>query len=130
MLNIISEVNKYLLTKITPYCAVISQNAWTGISEDIICRTDPGSSDFLYFDGARKGILNFSYYCKSKNQVTARNQLETIIATLDLQNIEITTGLLCDSLQAVTVPVYVQKTETGEHIFTASFRLEYLNRRI
>jgi len=127
MLNIISEVNTWLKTKTTPYAPVV-QNAWSGVSEEIMVRTEPSSIETRYFDGTRVGTLNFSYFAKSKNQQTARNQLDTIINVLDLQNIDITDALMIASCEALTVPVYVEKTTASEHVWTASFKLEYINK--
>jgi len=129
MLNIISEVNVYLAKRTTLYAPII-QNVFknTG-SEEIICRTDPSTAvESRYLDGARRGGLNFSYYCKSKLQVTAREQLEKIITALDLERVEITEGLTI-SVSVVTIPVFFQLTDTGEYIFQSSFKLEYLNNR-
>jgi len=128
MLNIISEVNAWLKTRTTPYAPIV-QNAWSGISEEIMTRTDPSSIETRYFDGTRVGTLNFSYYAKSKNQQTARNQLDTIINVLDLQNVDITDALMIANCKALTVPVYVEKTTASEHIWTASFTLEYINNK-
>ena len=127
MQNIISEVNTWLKTKTTPYAPIV-QNAWSGVSEEIMVRTEPSSIETRYFDGTRVGTLNFSYFAKSKNQQTARNQLDTIINVLDLQNFDITDALMIASCEALTVPVYVEKTIASEHVWTASFKLEYINK--
>lgn len=127
MQNIISEVNTWLKTKTTPYAPIV-QNAWSGVSEEIMVRTEPSSIETRYFDGTRVGTLNFSYFAKSKNQQTARNQLDTIINVLDLQNIDITDALMIASCEALTVPVYVEKTTASEHVWTASLKLEYINK--
>lgn len=127
MQNIISEVNAWVKTRTTPYAPVV-QNSWSGISEEIMVRTEPSPIETRYFDGTRVGTLNFSYFAKSKNQQTARNQLDTIINILDLQNIDITDALMIANCEALTVPVYVEKTTASEHIWTASFTLEYINK--
>lgn len=127
MQNIISEVNTWLKTKTAPYAPIV-QNAWSGVSEEIMVRTEPSSIETRYFDGTRVGTLNFSYFAKSKNQQTARNQLDTIINVLDLQNFDITDALMIASCEALTVPVYVEKTTASEHVWTASFKLEYINK--
>ena len=127
MQNIISEVNTWLKTKTTTYAPIV-QNAWSGVSEEIMVRTEPSSIETRYFDGTRVGTLNFSYFAKSKNQQTARNQLDTIINVLDLQNFDITDALMIASCEALTVPVYVEKTTASEHVWTASFKLEYINK--
>lgn len=127
MQNIISEVNAWLKTKTTLYAPVV-QNAWSGVSEEIMVRTEPSSIETRYFDGTRVGTLNFAYYAKSKNQQTARNQLDTIINILDLQNFDITDALMIACCEALTVPVYVEKTTASEHVWTASFKLEYINK--
>ena len=127
MQNIISEVNTWLKTKTTPYAPIV-QNAWSGVSEEIMVRTEPSSIETRYFDGTRVRTLNFSYFAKSKNQQTARNQLDTIINVLDLQNFDITDALMIASCEALTVPVYVEKTTASEHVWTASFKLEYINK--
>lgn len=130
MINIIGEVNAYLKTKTTVYSPIIQNVFPDNTAESIICRTEPSSAnERRYLDGTRIGTLNFAYYCKSKNQVTAREQLEKIISALDISGVTISEALTV-TIEAVTLPAYVQKTEAGEHIFTASLKLEYLNRRL
>lgn len=128
MLNIISEVNKYIKTKITPY-AEIRQNAFMFEgTEEIICRQEPSNAvENRYMDGSRIGGLNFAYYAKSIDQKKAREQLDSIINVLDIAGIEITDGLFI-KVTVSTLPAFIQKTEAGEFIFTASFKLEYINK--
>lgn len=127
MINIISEINKYLTSKITPY-STIYQNAFTlQGTEEIICRQEPSEAvETRYLDGKRSGIVNFSYYAKSKDQKKAREQLDIIVNTLDLAGITEITGGLFISIEAVTLPAYVSKTDTGEHIFSISFKMNYI----
>jgi hypothetical protein len=136
MIDIINEITAYLLTKITPY-SMIYLNAFLGASTDeIIIRTEPSSAvEQRHLDGSRMGSFNFSFYSKSvdtdeaSGQIKASNQLEEIVRALDLAEMaEITDGL-CVSIKAVTLPVFISKSEAGEYIFSASFRLEYLNER-
>lgn len=128
MLDIISEVNKYLLTKIAVYAPII-QNVFLNIgSEEIICRQDPSRAvETRYFDGRRAGALNFSYYTKSKDQKKARQQLDAIVNALDFSGLTTISDGLLVKIEAVALPAYVSKTEAGEHIFTASMKLEYIN---
>lgn len=127
MINIISEVNKYLKAHASLY-ASITQNAFVGTeSEAIICVQEPSEAVVIrYLDGSRSSSLNFSYYTKSKSQVTAREQLDVIINALDLADMrQITEGLFV-SIQAVTLPSYVEKTDIGEHVFTVTMKLDYI----
>lgn len=128
MLDIISEVNKYLLTKITVYAPII-QNVFLNIgSEELICRQDPSRAvETRYFDGRRSGSLNFSYYAKSKDQKKARQQLDAIVNALDFSGLTTISDGLLVKIEVVALPAYVSKTESGEHIFTASMKLEYIN---
>lgn len=129
MLNIISEINAYLKSRVT--LPVIYQNVFPGTgTEELICRTEPSTAvENRYLDGTREGTLNFAYYSKSLDQVTARTMLDSIVSALDFAGVEISEGLTVN-IYPVTLPAYVQKTDKGEHIFTAAFRIEYLNRRI
>jgi hypothetical protein len=127
MVNIISEVNKYLAKKLTPYATIFQNTFQYQGSEEIICRQDPSDAvETRYLDGKRSGIVNFSYYAKSIDQRKAREQLDNIINSLDLANMTEITGGLYVSIEAVTLPSFISKTETGEYIFSTSFRLNYI----
>jgi len=125
-MNILNDVNAFLLTKITPY-SVIYLDAFPGdAGEEIMARNDPSQAvETRYFDGSRTGVFQFSYYAKSKTQETARLQLESIIAALDFKELTTITGGKAVRLEAATTPAFVEKTEAGEVIFVTSLRLEY-----
>lgn len=127
MVNIISEVNSFLAKRVTLYANIIQNVFLNQGTEEIICRQEPSSIETRYLDGRRLGVINFAYYTKSIDQKKAREQLDTIINGLDFQEMtQITDGLFV-KVEVVTLPHYVSKTENGEHIFTANFKLEYLN---
>jgi hypothetical protein len=127
MVNIISEVNTFLLKRLTPYASIIQNVFLNQGTEEIICRQEPSSVETRYLDGKRMGIINFAYYTKSIDQKKAREQLDSSINALDFQEMtEITDGLFV-KVEVVSLPHYISKTDNGEHIFTSSFRLEYLN---
>lgn len=127
MLNIISEVNAFLNTKITPYAAIYQNSFQYQGTEEIICRQDPSEAiETRYIDGSRSGILNFSYYTKSIDQKKAREQLDNIINALDLAGLtKITNGIFV-KIEVVSLPYFVQRTEIGEYIFTANLKLNYI----
>jgi hypothetical protein len=128
MVNIISEVNKYVTAKTTGLPSIV-QNAFTyQTADELMCRTEPSSVGQRMLDGSYTGELQFAYYSKSKNMQTAENRLQLVANTLDHAEIVIDDRLFIN-VELVSLPSYVQKTETGEHIFTSSYRLEYLNRR-
>lgn len=127
MVNIISEVNSFLAKRVTLYANIIQNVFLNQGTEEIICRQEPSSIETRYLDGRRLGVINFAYYTKSIDQKKAREQLDSIINGLDFQEMtQITDGLFV-KVEVVTLPHYVSKTENGEHIFTANFKLEYLN---
>jgi hypothetical protein len=125
-MNIISEVNAYLLTKLTPY-STIYLDVFPGDSvEEIMCRNDPSTAaESRYLDGSRIGAFNFSYYAKSKTSETARLQLDAIVTALDMPDFTVISGGTEIKCEAVTTPAFVSKSEAGEVIFVSSFRLEY-----
>jgi hypothetical protein len=125
-MNIIQEVNAYLLTKITPY-STIYLDVFPGDSvSEIMCRNDPSTAaESRYLDGSRIGAFNFSYYAKSANSETARLQLDAIVAALDMPDFTVISGGTEIKCEAVTTPAFVSKSEAGEVIFVSSFRLEY-----
>lgn len=126
MVNLIHDVNTFLLTKITPYATIIQGAFLNSGSEEIMCRQEPSNAvETRYLDGTRTGGLSFSYYAKSTSQVTARTQLDSIVNALDLAKFNLTDGYFV-KIEAVTLPNFVTKTQSGEYIYTASFKLEYI----
>jgi hypothetical protein len=125
-MNIINEVNAYLLTKITPYSTIYLDVFPNDSVEELMCRNDPSTAvESRYLDGSRIGAFNFSYYAKSANSETARLQLDAIVSALDMPDFTVISGGTEIKCEAVTTPAFVSKSEAGEVIFVSSFRLEY-----
>ncbi len=125
-MNILNEVNTYLLTKITPYSTIYLDVFPNDNVEELMARNDPSPAvETRYMDGTRAGMFNFSYYAKSANSETARIQLDAIISALDFADMTAITGATRIKMEAATTPAFVSKSEAGEVIFTTSLRLEY-----
>lgn len=123
-MNIISELNKYLNEKLTPYAPII-QDVFTPDTEGIVCRHDPSTAkETKYLDGTSVGLQNASYYARSKDQKKAREQLDAFIAALDLCDIEISNGIFV-KCEVVTAVSFVSKLENGAAVYTCAFRVEY-----
>lgn len=125
-MDIINEVNAFLITKVTPY-ALIKNNVFPGeSSEEIVCRSEPSSAVVeRYLDGGEEGEQIFSYLCKSEDQATARNQCEAFRVALDLANVQQITGALFGKIDPITAPCFVSKSDSNEYIYSVSFRLDY-----
>ena len=125
-MNILNEVNAYLLQKITPYSTIYLDVFPNDSIEELMSRNDPSqAAETRYLDGSRIGIFQFSYYAKSKDSETARIQLEAIIAALDFKELSTISDGTAIKLEAATTPAFVSKSEAGEVIFVTSLRLEY-----
>jgi len=125
-MNILNEVNAYLLTKITPYSTIYLDVFPNDSVEELMARNDPSqAAETRYLDGSRIGTFNFSYYAKSANSETARIQLEAIISALDFKELSTISNGTAIKLEAATTPAFVSKSEAGEVIFVTSLRLEY-----
>ena len=125
-MNILNEVNAYLLQKITPYSTIYLDVFPNDSIEELMARNDPSqAAETRYMDGSRIGIFQFSYYAKSKDSETARIQLEAIIAALDFKELSTISDGTAIKLEAATTPAFVSKSEAGEVIFVTSLRLEY-----
>ena len=125
-MNILNEVNAYLLQKITPYSTIYLDVFPNDSVEELMSRNDPSqAAETRYLDGSRIGIFQFSYYAKSKDSETARIQLEAIIAALDFKELSTISNGTAIKLEAATTPAFVSKSEAGEVIFVTSLRLEY-----
>ena len=125
-MNLLNDINAFLLTKLTPY-APIGLEVFPGdSSEEIMARNDPNrATETRYLDGSRVGRFSFSYYAKSVNSETARLQLEAIIAALDFAELTPINGAASIKLEAATTPAFVTKTDAGEVVFVSSLALEY-----
>lgn len=128
MIDLINEVNIFLAKKVSLYSPVILNVFSELTTEEIICRQDPSNAiENRYMNGKKNGVINFSYYTKSIDQQKANNMLNDIITALDIQKItQITDGLMV-RIEPVTLPVFVLQRESGEYIFTSSFKLEYIS---
>ena len=128
-MNILNEVNAYLLQKITPYSTIyldVFPNDEANHGEELMARNDPSqAAETRYMDGSRIGIFQFSYYAKSSSSETARLQLEAIISALDFKELSTISNGTAIKLEAATTPAFVSKSEAGEVIFVTSLRLEY-----
>ena len=125
-MNILNEVNAYLLQKITPYSTIYLDVFPNDSVEELMARNDPSqAAETRYMDGSRIGIFQFSYYAKSANSETARLQLESIISALDFKELSTISNGTAIKLEAATTPAFVSKSEAGEVIFVTSLRLEY-----
>ena len=125
-MNILNEVNAYLLQKITPYSTIYLDVFPNDSVEELMSRNDPSqAAETRYLDGSRIGIFQFSYYAKSASSETARIQLEAIIAALDFKELSTISDGTAIKLEAATTPAFVSKSEAGEVIFVTSLRLEY-----
>jgi hypothetical protein len=125
-MNILNEVNAYLLQKITPYSTIYLDVFPNDSIEELMSRNDPSqAAETRYLDGSRIGIFQFSYYAKSSSSETARLQLEAIISALDFKELSTISNGTAIKLEAATTPAFVSKSEAGEVIFVTSLRLEY-----
>ena len=125
-MNILNEVNAYLLQKITPYSTIYLDVFPNDSVEELMSRNDPSpAAETRYMDGSRIGIFQFSYYAKSSSSETARLQLESIISALDFKELSTISNGTAIKLEAATTPAFVSKSEAGEVIFVTSLRLEY-----
>jgi hypothetical protein len=130
MHTVIKDVNDYVKSKLTLYATSFFTVFPNSSTEEIIIRKDPSNAkEVRYLDGSRNGVVNFSYYTKSKSQQTAEEQLYKIEQVLDLAELtEIARGCFV-KIDIVNSSVFVDKTEINEYIFTSSFRLEYFNQK-
>jgi len=125
-MNILNEVNAYLLQKITPYSTIYLDVFPNDSVEELMSRNDPSqAAETRYMDGSRIGVFQFSYYAKSSSSETARLQLEAIIAALDFKELSTISNGTAIKLEAATTPAFVSKSEAGEVILVTSLRLEY-----
>lgn len=126
-MTILQEVIAYLLTKLTPY-ATIQLDVFPGDShEEIIIRAEPSQAvETRYMDGSRSGPYQFAFYAKSLSTETPPQQLDAIVDALDLPGMEQISQATLAKIEVVTSPALVSKTENGEYIYTAGFRLDYI----
>jgi hypothetical protein len=126
MRSIISEINAYVAKKLTLYSTPIYIDSFPSDKGNaIISRQEPSQVvETRYMDGSRAGQQNFAYYARHINAKTADDQLSAIIELLDLPEI-VLSDVLTVKIEPVSSPTLTQKSEAGEYIYTASFRLNY-----
>ena len=125
-MDLLNNISAFLLTKTTPYAAIKNTVFPGASSEEIIIRADPSSAVIdRYLDGTFAGEQSFSFLTKSKNQTTARNQLETFCSVLDLSSMQQITGALFGKIEVAGRPVLVSYNDAKEYVFSASFLIEF-----
>lgn len=127
MVEVMKNINDYLISKGVITFAGINEDFVTSDSVDeIICRHDPSPVILRrYMTGARWQTFNFSYYTKSLNVISARQQLEAIQAVLFLDHFTNLFGVSEGVLVPVTAPNPVSRGEDGTTIYTSSYRLDF-----
>ena len=121
MLNIIADIVSFL------GIAGIVYNVFPGqSSEEIICVVEPSTAnEIVYLDGSIQGAVNFAFKVKSMSQQTADDTLKTIADKLNFaEPFELSAGTFV-KVEQVTIPVLVSVRESGEYIFSCSFKVEY-----
>jgi hypothetical protein len=126
MTDILSRVNAYVLTKITPYAPIFLNGFQKLTSEEITAIQDPSQGTTKrYLDGSRTGQFNFTYYAKSTDQRKARKQIDDIISVLDFQaftEIDNVTSVICE---VINTTFFKEKSDSLEWVFIGSMRIEY-----
>ncbi len=125
MLNLTSDIIAYIKSRLTPYAAITNSVFSGASSEEIMIRADPSPKrEIEYMDESGQSTLGFSIYTKSKNQTTARQQLEDISIILNMcPGFALSGGAVFIKLEAVTMPSLVSYNDAKEYVFTATFSL-------
>jgi hypothetical protein len=125
-MEFIDNINAYLLTKMTLYAAV-SEDFFAGDSnEELMCRHDPSPKiTKMYLTGSYWAQFCFSYYAKSMNVKTARQQLDSVVDNLSLPSFAERMGFKKCRVEVTASPIPVGKDEAGVVIYTSSFKLVY-----
>lgn len=126
-MTILQEVVSFILTKTTPY-ATIQLDVFPGDTHEEMCiRAIPSEAvETRYMDGSRAGVQQFNILAKSLNTETPRQQLDTIIDVLDLPGMEQISEATLAKIEVVSSTSLASKTENGEYIYSAGFRLDYI----
>ena len=123
---ITDDIVTYIYSRTNPY-ADIKHNVFPGASSnEIIIRPDPSPKrETEYFDESAESSLQFEIQCKAdkENQETARAQLETFIAILNMAPGIPLTDATFVKCECVAMPSLVSYDEAGEYILSATFRI-------
>ncbi len=127
MLELMNSINTYLTSKgVITFYGINEDFLTSDQTDEIMCRHDPSPVvQKRYLTGARWQEFNFSYYTKSLNVISARQQLEAIQAVLFLDHFSDMFGLKEGVLTPVTAPSPVSRDENGMTIYTSSYRLDF-----
>jgi hypothetical protein len=124
-LNILSELNAYLKSKITLY-APVTMDVFPSAIEAIKYNYDPSRAKVVqYIDKSSLSEQNVSYYCRSKTPETARLQCDAIAKALDICNFELTAGTFVSCLDN-TGTAFVGTTDTGAAIYMVTLKIEFV----
>lgn len=94
--------------------------------DEIMCRHDVSPKIAKrYMTGAYFAEFNFSYYSRSTDPITARQELEEIESALFIDNFSDLLGLKDGRVIVVSCPHPVSKDNAGNVIYTSSYKLEY-----
>ena len=121
MLNIIADIISFLGISGIVYNVFPGQS-----SEEIICVVEPSTAnETVYLDGSIQGVVNFAFKIKSMSQQTADDTLKAIAEKLNFaEPFELSAGIFV-KVEQTTVPLLVSVRDSGEYIFSCSFKVEY-----
>lgn len=129
MNTILGDVITYLQSGLVLYSPIYKTVWQTTGNEQLMARIDPAPvTETAYYDGSRSGIVPIAFYAKSKNQVIASNELDKIIAFLDVNTTLNISGAVTILVQGVTIPVFVSQDDAKNYIFTCSVSIDYFAR--
>jgi len=126
MIELMANINAFVNLK-TGSTQNINEDFFSSdATEELICRHDASPyKQKEYMDGGAWMGFNFSYFYKGYDVITARQKIEAIAPVLELNEFTDALGITNGRLNTLTRAVPVSKSESGEIIYTSSFRLDY-----
>ena len=120
---ILTDICTYIKTKTD--ITKIFEESFPSTTECVMARGDssPAKVD-VYLDGTEAGEQLVTFYCRSTNQTTAKNQLEKIFTAIKDADIDIT-GYDTLTAERVTTVTLTNETETKIYTFAFTARIKW-----
>ena len=126
-MHITTEINDYVLAKAPHLAPVIYEDGFPGNDPDeLMSRVEPGTAkESRYLSGTRVGSFTLAYYGKGRDIQAVRGVLDAIVGILDWGAYVTFGAAKRVKIEPVTETTFVSRTDRGESVYSATFRVEY-----
>lgn len=130
MMNITQTLNEYLLSQGLEDITIIYNDLYPEPEGNaVLSRHDPSQAKATeYLDGSSEGVLQISYYARSKSASWCRQTLQEISNILDCVSLDdVTDDDVIYNVSVQTLPNFISLDDKGQSIYTIEINANYIH---